>query len=338
MIPMHCFPSRPLKRPILVLPHTKFDDSEHASVKDQTEISEHSRVSVIIPTKNRASDLALTVHSLRGQTILPAQIVIVDQSSDDVGFLKVKAELADVPCVQLDYVRDTSIQGAATARNCAMEHATGDTWLFLDDDVVMEPDFIEQLLAVYRNYPKAEGVSGIITNYRPPPLPIRLWTAIFARGPFRDERQPIYWAADQLKNADPIPVRQFTSALMSFQASTIRGMRFDSNLTGAWAEDTDFCWRLPVGTVMLIAPRARLIHNRSLRGRSADHWLRAHSQSAYYLYEKNRKYGIKNRFCFQWLNVGYGVALAGTCVKRRSLEGWRALRGGRSAGRAFAKP
>ena len=89
---------------------------------------------------------------------------------------------------------------------------------------------------------------------------------------------------------------------------------------------------------VVIAPRARLVHNRSPQGRARDHWLRAHAQASYYLYEKNRKYGIKNRICFAWLNLGYAIALGATCLKRQSLEGWRALRAGRSVGRAYADP
>jgi GT2 family glycosyltransferase len=297
------------------------------------------QVCVIIPTKNRATDLAIAVRSVLGQTVRPTQVVIVDQSSDDRGFLSVKTEFADAPGVRLDYIRDTSISGAAAARNRAMDGATGDTWLFLDDDVVLEPEFIERLLEVYNSHPEAEGVSGIITNYRPSPQPLRLWTAIFARGPFRDERQPIYWAAEQLRNAEPVPVRQFTGALMSFRASTIREMRFDPNLTGgSLAEDTDFCWRLSAGALLLIAPRARLAHNRSPQGRARDHWLRAHAQASYYLYERNLNYGIRNRIFFGWLKVGYAIALGATCAKRGSLEGWRALRAGRSIGRAYANP
>src|SRR5208283_3256888 len=96
------------------------------------------QVCVIIPTKNRASDLAIVVRSLLGQTVLPAQVVIVDQSSDDSGFERVKTKFADAPGVRLDYIRDTSINGAAAARNRAMENATGDVLLFLDDDVVLE--------------------------------------------------------------------------------------------------------------------------------------------------------------------------------------------------------
>jgi GT2 family glycosyltransferase len=299
---------------------------------------EFARVSVIIPTKNRPDDLSTTIRTLLEQTVIPREVVIVDQSSNDGSFEQLKTKFAKVPGIRLDYLRDTSLNGAATARNCAMDRATSDFWLFLDDDVVLEPTFIEQLLEVYDKYPTAEGVSGIITNYPPCPLPMRLWTAVFARGPFHDERQAIYWAAEQLRDCEPIRVRQFTSALMSFRASSIRGMRFDSNHPGALAEDTDFCWQLPAGTRLLIAPRARLVHKRSLQGRARDHWLRAHAQSTYYLYFKNRNFGVWNRLCFAWLNVGYAFAIVATCIKRWSLEGWRALRAGKLAGRTYANP
>lgn len=297
------------------------------------------QVCVIIPTKNRTSDLSVAVRSLLAQTVRPVRAVIVDQSSDDRCLLQVKTEFANAPDVRLDYIHDTSINGAAAARNRAMDEAIGDIWLFLDDDVVLEPEFIERLLEVYCNYPEADGVSGIITNYRPGPLPLRLWTEIFARGPFHDERQPIYWAAEQLRNAQPIPVRQFTGALMSFRASAIREMRFDPNLTGgSLAEDMDFCWRLRAPATLLVAPRARLAHNRSPLGRARDHWLRAHAQASYYLYQRNLNYGIRNRFFFAWLKVGYAIAAGASCIKSGSLEGWRAVRAGGSIGRAYANP
>ena len=56
---------------------------------------ESSRVSVIIPTKNRAADLVIAVRSLLAQTVRPAQVVVVDQSSDEAGALPAKAEFAD---------------------------------------------------------------------------------------------------------------------------------------------------------------------------------------------------------------------------------------------------
>src|ERR1700677_3715703 len=222
-----------------------------------------SSVSVIIPTKNRPSDLLTAFRSLLRQTVRPAQIAVVDQSSDDTAIGSLRSALHGIEGVRLDYLYDPSLNGAASARNRAMDLATGDIWLFLDDDVDLELDFVQRLLEGYEKLPHAAGLSGIITNYTVPSTLPRLWTAIFARGAFHDERQPIYWACEQLRNSEPIEVQHFTSALMSFRKSVIRNVRFDPNYPGALAEDVDFCWQLPAGTRRFIVPQARLAHNRS---------------------------------------------------------------------------
>src|SRR5258707_233906 len=116
-----------------------------------------------------------------------------------------------------------------------MKQATGDIWLFLDDDVLLEPDFIEKLLAAYS--PGITGVSGIITNYSTPPIARRLWELLFEVGPFRDDRQTVYRNAAKLLNSTPKQVRQFTGALMSFRADEIRGVSFNENIHGASFED-----------------------------------------------------------------------------------------------------
>ena len=83
-------------------------------------------------------------------------------------------------------------------------------------------------------------------------------------GPFRDERQRVYRDAGRLLDARPIRVRQLGGGLMSFRASKIRNQLFDTNLTGACpGEDIEFCAGLPREWVLRIAPKARLIHNRS---------------------------------------------------------------------------
>src|ERR1700691_1873862 len=153
--------------------------ADPAGVKNRTEMSEALRVCVIIPTKNRSQDLQLAVRSLFAQTCNPGSVVVIDQSQDDASRLLLDAELAAVqnrrdPGWNLQYVRDPAISGAATARNRAMAIADGDIWLFLDDDVVLEPDFVDQLIAVYRDYPEISGVSGVITNQTRPTVWFRL--------------------------------------------------------------------------------------------------------------------------------------------------------------------
>ncbi|PYM80066.1 MAG: hypothetical protein DME13_23995, partial [Candidatus Rokuibacteriota bacterium] len=65
--------------------------------------------------------------------------------------------------------------------------------IFCDDDVAPEPVVVERLLAHYARVPDLAGLAPVIVNYPRPAWPGRVHHRIFRRGPFRDERQPIYW-------------------------------------------------------------------------------------------------------------------------------------------------
>jgi GT2 family glycosyltransferase len=290
---------------------------------------DHPSVSAIIPTKNRAQDLEITIESLLRQTRLPDELILVDQSPE-TSFTKPIS-------IPIHYMHDPGLSGLTAARNAAMKVARGDIWLFMDDDVVLEPTFLEEILAAYR--PDVTGISGIITNYKRPPLGHLLWESIFMRGPFLDDRQRVYWNAAQIRDAAPIRVRQFTGALMSFKADAIRESQFDINLTGACpGEDLDFCASLPNGSILLIAPKARLVHKRSPEGRSSVHWLALHAQVSYYMRERHWRHGIRSNVYFFWLNVGYMLAASLSSLKRVSPQPWRAWRDGARKGIALALP
>jgi GT2 family glycosyltransferase len=290
-------------------------------------------VSAIIPTKNRPLDLSGTIKNLLRQSILPKQLIIVDQSESCVGRDLVRAALNALPAersktIELCYISDPSIVGAATARNRAMDIAHGDIWLFLDDDVRLDRDFIEEVISLYEKHRDIGGVAGIITNYARPGRGYRCWSWIFERGPFHDERQPIYWNAYRLHGAGPIPVHKFTGCAMSFKASIIGDLRFDQNLRGAsLAEDIDFCARLEPAK-LVVAPRARVAHLRSPLNRARDHWIRSHALSAHYMYRRNWAHGVTNRVCFRWLQVGEFLVVGMSCLRRCSLDPWHALQAG----------
>lgn len=286
---------------------------------------------VVVPTKNRPHDLALAVESVLNQTALPAQLIIIDQSSTNESerCVSIRYQSA-VPQVrssmELVYCHDMSITGLTSARNRSLELVRAEIVLFLDDDVVLEPDFIEELLAAYGLDPVAAGVSGIVTNYTPPSTPVRLWSRLFMLGPFWDDRQPVYWNAALLSKGDAIPVTRLGGGLMSFRMSAISGVPFDENLTGACdGEDVEYCARLGPGVRLLIAPKARLVHNPSPSGRTAEHWLRRQVRTMWYLYRRNWNYGVRNRLCLVWLNIGFGVAAAAVSFRRLSLVPYAGL-------------
>jgi glycosyltransferase involved in cell wall biosynthesis len=285
-------------------------------------------VSVIIPTKNRADDLARAIESLLTQTVKPMELILVDQSSE--------SSFSRPISIPITCIHDPLLSGASVARNVAMDLARGDIWLFLDDDVLLEPEFIAEILKAYD--PNVTGVSGIITNYSAPPLKQRLWERIFQVGPFSDDRQVVYRSADQLRKKSPIRVRQFGGGLMSFRASAIRDHRFDANLTGASpGEDIDFCAGLPKETVLLITPGARLIHKRSPESRDSTHWISVDAQVASYMRERHWKAGLWNNLCYVWLNAGYAMAAGFSSLKKRSAAPWKAWREGIRRGKQIAR-
>jgi GT2 family glycosyltransferase len=286
-------------------------------------------LAVAIPTKNRPQELATTVASVLSQTIRPQQLIIVDQGVTDESRRRITALFKQLrpevhTLLELSYVQDVSLTGLTAARNRALTLVTTDIVLFLDDDVVLEPTFIEQLLQVFRNTPGATGVSGIITNYTAPPIAARCWIRLFMRGPFLDDRQPVYWNADKLRGRLPIRVTRLGGGLMAFSMAAIDGIAFDENLRGPCpGEDVEFCSRLGPGAVLLITPNARLVHNHSPTGRSAEHWLFQHAWTMGYLYHRNWRHAVSNRFFFIWLNIGYMLGAVISMIRQVSLAPWR---------------
>lgn len=280
-------------------------------------------IAAVIPTRERPADLGRTVRSLLTQTVKPRQIVVVDQSADEESALRVRQEFAEAGATAMNpellYIHDSSIRGSNAARNRGMAAQSADVVLFLDDDVVLEEPFLEALSETYKRYPEAAGVSGIITNYMAPGRAFRVWSSIFERGPFHDDRQPIYWRSAELAGKGPIRVTRFTGALMSFRAEAIRSRRFDENVS-VTGDDVDFCMQLGRDAVLLITPDARLAHYHSASGRSRDHWLQILARKSWYLYRRNWDYGMGNRICAMWVVAGYLAAAAAIAIRRRSPE------------------
>jgi GT2 family glycosyltransferase len=284
-------------------------------------------------------DLRLTIRTLLEQTELPTEIIIVDQSSDEQSHEAVRAELDGaarrVPALpELKYVRDDSIVGVSAARNRGMTLATKDIWLFLDDDVILEPEFITELMNVYRANRNVHGVSGVITNYVPPSLVYRAWLRLFARGPFSEKRLPIYWQADKLRDAGLFQVTGFSGGVMSFRADVARKGRFDTRIRNG--EDVDFCVNLG-NPLLVIAPRVRLQHMASPVGRSQDLWLAQFAATQSFLYSKNWRNDLGNRVCFVWLCTGLGLAVIVSGLRRLSLKPWRDTFASMRTGFATAK-
>lgn len=99
------------------------------------------RVSVIIPTFNRPKLLAQAVKSVLKQTVHPLEIIIINNGSKPE-YLNELSRIGH-SCDAINLIHLQSNKGPGYARNIGIENSKGDWILFLDDDDVLAPDFIE---------------------------------------------------------------------------------------------------------------------------------------------------------------------------------------------------
>lgn len=106
----------------------------------------NEKVSVVIPTYNRAELLKKAVESLLSQSHQNIEIVIVDDCSTD-HTSEVIGEMKDH---RIQYIKHPANKGGAAARNTGIAHAAGDYIGFLDSDDQWLPKKLEKQLEVFR--------------------------------------------------------------------------------------------------------------------------------------------------------------------------------------------
>ncbi len=105
-------------------------------------------VTVAVPTHNRSRTLALTLGSLADLKLEPGleiECVVIDNNSSDSTPAVVEAFARAAPFAARRVVE--SRQGSSFARNRAIREARGDLIFFIDDDVIVEPDWACELAA-----------------------------------------------------------------------------------------------------------------------------------------------------------------------------------------------
>jgi glycosyltransferase involved in cell wall biosynthesis len=115
------------------------------------------RISVIICaySLDRWDALVAAVQSCFGQTLRPAEVVVVIDHNDDL-LGRATVEFPDGLVIP-----NRGTKGLSGARNTGVAATTGDVIAFLDDDSFAEPDWLEQLTGPLTD-PRIAGVGGWI--------------------------------------------------------------------------------------------------------------------------------------------------------------------------------
>ena len=218
-------------------------------------------VSVIIPTYNRAQMVCDCVKSVLDQKC-PANIetIVVDDCSPDDTGARLSAMFGGDARVKV--IRNERNSFQAVSRNKGAKAASGEYLFFLDDDNILKPDAVAELLACFERHPDAGLVAPLSVQQRPGRENLvwtlgsdfKRWTSqpmdTHANLPLAKlPPEPIDWPTTYSPNAFMVPRATFNA---------VGG--FDEKYVLTF-EESDFGWGIvKQGRSAWIATRARTDH------------------------------------------------------------------------------
>lgn len=301
--------------------------------KDGSGPARRLTVSVIVCTKDREEELQTLVRSLLGQLRLPDELVIIDGGAPTDLESRLTADIeARVPLV---YVR--TAPGLPRQRNRGIAASHGDVLLFLDDDVVLDEDYVAELAEFLEN-DAAESFAAVQGAVVDCPrrragrsIETRGWRHSVGRaiedafmlwstgnGKIKRSGFPARAHGDQ-----PSDLEFMSGCSMCMRRGVFDEVGFDEKLTGyAFMEDVDICRQLlRRGYGAAYWPRARLEHHYTTSSRTPSARLgRMMIHNHHYLHCKHSEGSLPERSAFWWSSIGLVVYAAGK-------GDWRMARG-----------
>jgi len=243
----------------------------------------------VIPTKDRADRVRTAVEEMLAQTRLPERIVVVDASEPAL-------ELAD----QLrDATREAGVElvlvhappSTAGQRNRGVERVETPVTLLLDDDVSLQPDYVEVLLERWEGAGlEAFGAMVGTPEYVPPHGPLaRALRRVFMLHYHAARGEATTLRRSRKVRYVPIPSREVTVPACGagyglFRTDLLRRHPFDEKFPGyAPGEDLEMSSRLAADAPILQVPSVRYLHEWNPRERlSPVRWYQRGRRETYF--------------------------------------------------------
>ncbi len=187
------------------------------------------RLTIAIPTLNRAELLGRAIESALAQTARDIEIVVSDNGSVD-----------DTPAVVARYAgrglrtfRHNSTMSAQSHGSFLVQQAQGEYFLGLSDDDFLEPEFAEETLAMFERNPKLSFVyTGCAVHYEDRQVPAAVGPPTeeglsFLAAHYGDARE-VCWCAcvtrvRDLKELCPIPEDRILGDMFFWTKLAFRG-------------------------------------------------------------------------------------------------------------------
>lgn len=224
--------------------------------------------SVLVCTRNRSTDMYTFLASLMVQTVVPEELVIIDSSDQPLQKSERFNELCHaVQQKNIMVIYAHTRPGLTYQRNQAVTRATGKILYFFDDDVILDPHYLERMQAIFEDNPHYAGGMGNVTNdtYEKPLLDytIRkffLLPRLDPRGIFTASGMPMH----PYGSPTAAHVQVLGGCNMAYRRAIFARHHFDERLGGyGYLEDVDLSYRVSRYAPLFYNPAAMVQHMHS---------------------------------------------------------------------------
>lgn len=273
-------------------------------------------LSVIIATLSRPEDLTQCIDSILVQTLLPDQLIVVDAGHERELEMKIAHKLQKSE-IEFKYVR--SKPGLTRQRNLGVTFNHCDLVLFLDDDVVLDKEFIENIIEVFDADQAGQigGVTGKILNQYELSFMSNLIRKIFFLPQVSDGKIKPSGANNSIESriAVNLEVDWLAGCDMCFRSEVFSQWAFNEKIF--MMEDVEFSCKVGTQYKLLYVPSAKIFHKVSPVSRLGIRQRRMQSICTQYgIFRDYVPHLAKNRLIFWWSIVG---ALVQALLLQRSL-------------------
>lgn len=218
-----------------------------------SDVQKSALASVIIPTQNRWAILERVLSALMIQTWPDYEVIVVDDGSTDGTYEKLEAWARKTnPCWPLKLLRQEK-NGPGWARNRALQAATGEVVIFIGDDIIPEPDFIQQHMEKHREIEEPCAVLGYTR-----------WDGLHMRvTPFLDfvNHDGAQFGYGRLQEGEEAPLGCFYTSNLSISRELLGENPFHEAFTEVNWEDIELGYRLYKRGLRLIYHPAAQAHH-----------------------------------------------------------------------------
>ncbi len=287
-----------------------------------------------ICTYNRPQDLTRCLESVWMQSIRPSSLLVIDDGELGMDMVQeIERQASSLGVSFKYYKKDHSRErrGLAESKNLALELAKEEIVCFLDDDIVLYPDFFSSLMSLWQeniSNEKLIGVGGVINNSRRISGLERGYNKLFGLSSALSwdiTPQAFQVWDDYIKT--PSRGHYAHGGLLSLRRSVATKLRFLEFSGGRTAlEDVDFSGRAKnQGYYFIVTPHARADHHHSPMSRESFYLMGfKEGYNRCQMYYQTGKKSPSERLAFFRAQIGWIMRqfLAGHLV-----TGWGMLRG-----------